>query len=314
MKDAYTLMKGADESRCGVVLYARKVMRPTTALVLFLCCFGRAPASVTLSSGLSATRTTIPVSFDGRRASCVLDTGSSAIILSPMLARYVGLVGERGTFEVAPDGQTYADRETRIPRFTVAGYLLRDIHALISSHLSGYSALCGYDFFMRFPTLIDRERSTVTLYPAASKFARLHCLPVSLSPRVPLAKVEINGTWLSQIVLDSGMAGGGALWDAVRSRLRNPLVSNAAYPMNRAGFDSGFSCGNSAVVRFAAGTPASSIPICTEPGRPDGYNGIIETNLPGVHAMAVDYPHRRICFGLTNLTAAWARFNNLRSP
>jgi hypothetical protein len=139
-------------------------------------------------------------------------------------------------------------------------------------------------------------------------------LPVSLSPRVPLAKVEINGTWLSQIVLDSGMAGGGALWDGVRSRLRNPLVSNAGYPMNRAGFDNGFSCGNSAVVRFAAGTPASSIPICTEPGRPDGYNGIIETNLPGVHAMAVDYPHRRICFGLTNLTAAWARFNNLRSP
>ena len=301
-------------------------MRPTIALVLFLCCFGvlliagrgaaagRAPASVTLSSGLSSTRATIPVSFNGRRASCVLDTGSSAIIVSPMLARDVRLVGQDGTFEVAPDGQSYADRETRIPRFAVAGYVLRGVHALISSHLAGYTALCGYDFFMRFPTLIDRQHRAVTLYPAPSKIARMHCLPVNLSPRVPLARVEINGTWLSQIVLDSGMAGGGALWDGVRMSLRNPLVSNTGYSMNRAGFAGGFSCGGSAFVRFAPGTPASSMPMCTEEQRPDGYNGIIETNLPSVHAIAVDYPHRRICFDVAGFSQAWARFNNLRSP
>jgi hypothetical protein len=308
-----------------MVLYALKVMRPTIALVLSLGCFGvlliagreaavaRAQVSVTLSSGLSATRTTIPVSFNGQRASCVLDTGSSAIIVSPLLAREVGLAGEGGTFEVAPDGQTYADRETKIAHFAVGGYAQRGVHALISSHLTGYSALCGYDFFMRFPTLIDRERSAVTLFPAASKITRMHCLPVNLSPRVPLARVEINGTWLSQIVLDSGMAGGGALWNGVQPRLRNPLVYTG-YPMNRAGFTSGLSCGGSAFVRFAAGTPANSIPICTEPGRPDGYNGIIETNLPAVHAMAVDYAHRRICFDVAGFSRAWARFNNLRSP
>ena len=301
-------------------------MRPTTALVLSLCCFGvlliagrgsaaaRAPASVTLSSGVSSTRTTIPVSFNGRRASCVLDTGSSAIIVSPILAREVGLTGEDGTFEVAPDGRSYADRETRIARLAVAGYTLRDVHALISSHLTGYSALCGYDFFMRFPTLIDRRRNAVTLYPAPSKIAHMHCLPVNLKPRVPLARVEINGTWLNQIVLDSGMAGGGALWDGVRLSLRNPLVSNTGYAINRAGFAGGFSCGGSAFVRFAPGTPASSMPMCTEEERPDGYNGIIETNLPSIHAMAVDYPHRRICFDLASFSQAWARFNNLRSP
>lgn len=301
-------------------------MRPTTALVLTLCCFGvlliagrraaaaRAPASVTLSSGLSTTRTTIPVSFNGRRASCVLDTGSSAIIVSPMLAREVGLTGEDGTFEVAPDGRSYADRETRIARLAVGGYTLRDVHALISSHLTGYSTLCGYDFFMRFPTLIDRRRNVVTLYPAPSRIARMHCLPVNLKPRVPLARVEINGTWLGQIVLDSGMAGGGALWDGVRLSLRNPLVSETRSPMNRVGFARGFSCGASAFVRFAPGTPASSMPMCTEEERPDGYNGIIETNLPSIHAMAVDYPHRRICFDLASFSQAWARFNNLRSP
>ncbi len=70
------------------------------------------------------------------------------------------------------------------------------------------------------------------------------------------------------------------------------------------------------------------MPICTEPQRPDGYNGIIETNLPSVHAMAVDYPHRRICFDVGTYAEeaaapmpepddsenAWARFNYFRPP
>ena len=69
------------------------------------------------------------------------------------------------------------------------------------------------------------------------------------------------------------------------------------------------------------------MPICTEPQRPDGYNGIIETNLPTVHAMAVDYPHRRICFDVGGFStamspgsarvptgSAWSRFNYLRPP
>ncbi len=69
-------------------------------------------------------------------------------------------------------------------------------------------------------------------------------------------------------------------------------------------------------------------PICTEPQHPDGYNGIIETNLSTVHAMAVDYGHRRICFdvsgpsqtaaspGMEPMPArgAWSRFNYLRPP
>jgi hypothetical protein len=69
------------------------------------------------------------------------------------------------------------------------------------------------------------------------------------------------------------------------------------------------------------------MPICTEAQRPDGYNGIIETNLSSVHAMAVDYPHHRICFdvaassqtwpvaksaGVTS--GAWSRFESLRPP
>jgi hypothetical protein len=298
----------------------------------------QAAASVTLASGLNETRTTIPVTVEGVRASCVLDTGSSVMLVSPALAREAGLQSQGGTFEVAPDGRTYADRQTVVGRFTVAGNLMRNVPALISSNLSGSNALCGYDFFVRFPTLIDRYHRTVTLFPPASKLAHLHCLPVALGPRVPLATVEVNGTLLDDVVLDSGMAGGGALWDGVRSRLSRPLITSADYVTNQSAVRNGLACGASAWIRYASGAPETSMPICTEPRRPDGYNGIIETNLSTVHAMAVDYPHKRICFDVAQYSpgwtaaqqpqpqaqtqapqtpsngGAWSRFNSLRPP
>jgi hypothetical protein len=309
------------------------------ALVATLCLAGalaatlqthraEAAAPVVLAGGSNATRTTIPVTIDGVRASCVLDTGTSAVIVSPWLAQTARLSAQAGTFELAPDGRTYVDRQTEIARFGVGGYSLHELPALISPNISGDQALCGYDFFAHFPTLIDRDRRQVTLFPAASRLAHLHCLPVDLAPHVPLATVEINDTWVSHIVLDSGMAGGGALWDGVRNQLRQPLVANADYETMPAGVREGFACGAIASVRYAAGAPTSSMPICTEPSRPDGYNGIIETNLPTIHAMAVDYAHRRICFNVsgyseiaapalppsTGRDEAWSRFNDLRPP
>jgi gag-polyprotein putative aspartyl protease len=289
----------------------------------------RAPAaaSVTISSGSYATRTTIPVSVDGLRTTCVLDTGTSAIIVSPWIAQAARLSARAGTFEVAPDGRTYVDRQTEIARLGVAGYSLHDVPALISPNITGANALCGYDFFTHFPTLIDREHRQVTLFPPGSRLGRMHCITVDLSPRVPLATVEINDTWVSHIVLDSGMAGGGALWEGVRTELRRPLVANADYETMPAGIREDFACGALASVRYAPGSPQSSMPICTEPQRPDGYNGIVETNLSTVDAMAIDYPHRRICFdvrGYSELASpsypantargAWTRFNYLRPP
>lgn len=312
---AFILCLGA-----GSVLFAGSVRTAATA----------AASSDTLPSGLNQTRTTIPITIDGLRTSCVLDTGSSAMLVSPMLAQSAHLSSHDGTFEEAPDGRTYVDRQTNIATFGVGGHTLRNVSALISSNLSGYTALCGYDFFAHFPTLIDRDRRLVTLFPAASKLARFHCLSVDLSPKVPLATIEINGTWLSHVVLDSGMSGGGALWDGVRTQLREPLVTDARYQSMHSAERDGFVCGASATIRYAGAAPASSMPICTEQQRPDGYNGIVETNLASVHAMMVDYPRRRICFDVSGATQtatapaqasppmnahqAWSRFNALRPP
>ena len=234
--------------------------------------------------------------YQGLRTSCVLDTGTSAIIVAPWVAQTAHLQARAGTFEVAPDGRTYVDHQTEISRFAVAGYTLHDVPALISQNASGINALCGYDFFTHFPTLIDREHRQVTLFPPLSRLKKMHCIGVDLASHVPLATIEINDTLVSHIVLDSGMAGGGALWEGVRSQLRKPLVANANYETMPAAIREGFACGAVASIRYAPGAPQSSMPLCTEPQRPDGDNGIIETNLDTVHAMAVDYPHRRICF------------------
>jgi gag-polyprotein putative aspartyl protease len=314
-------------------------VRPVRAVSFSLCLAGgvaalvyaahpaSATASVTLASGMVGTRATIPVTIDGQNASCTLDTGTSVILVSSSVAAAAGLEGRAGTFEVAPDGHTYVDRQTQIARLGVAGSTLLNVPALISSNLSGRSALCGYEFFAHFPTLIDRQRRLVTLFPPASHLAHMHCITVDLAPHVPLATVEINGTWLDHVVLDSGMAGGGALWDGVRSRLRQPLVANANYVTMPAAIREGLACGAVASVRYAPGSPLSSMPICTESQRPDGYNGIIETNLSTVHAMAVDYPHHHVCFDVASYAPpasaqlqgsfpqdAWARFNHLRPP
>jgi hypothetical protein len=54
--------------------------------------------------------------------------------------------------------------------------------------------------------------------------------------------------------------------------------------------------------------------LCSADSHPDGYNGIIETNLPNVHQMFVDYAQHRICFDLPNAIDPWSRYNQDRRP
>jgi hypothetical protein len=114
----------------------------------------------------------------------------------------------------------------------------------------------------------------------------MRCLPVDLSSRVPTARLQINGAWIDRIVLDSGMVGGGAI--------RNGVVSGL--PQAPAGMR--LACGYHAVIGLFDGLASGLIPLCSSLQPPDGYNGIVETNLPSVHALAVDYPNRRLCFSV----------------
>ncbi len=272
-------------------------MKATMNAVLFVLflglsnpALGRAAASahppVTLASGLDMSRATIPVDVNGRHYACVLDTGTSAILVSQSIAQTVGLDAEAPVDEVSPDGLRYADRHTHLARLDVAGFAMRDLPAMISSKLRGNTMLCGYDFFVQIPTLIDRDRQAVTLFPTVATLDQMRCLPVDLTARVPIARLLVDGAWVDDIVFDSGMIGGGAIWNGAVSTLP------PAPP------DSRLACGYSATIGLFEGLPPNHIPLCTSSQRPDGHNGIVETNLPNVHALAVDYPNRRLCFSI----------------
>ena len=251
-------------------------------------------APITISSGLDVSRATVTVSINGQSYACVLDTGTSTMLVSRAVAYSAGLSAEEPVDEISPDGLRYADQRTHLGHFLVAGYAMRDVPALISSKLPGTTVLCGYDFFARIPTIIDRDRQTVTLFAAPAALDTMHCLSVDLTPRVPVGTLEINGAWVDRIVLDSGMVGGGVIWSGVADRL--PPPSTTSYQPDPADLQRAMHCGYNATIGLFDGSPRSFVPICTSSQRPDGYNGIIEMNLPTVHRLAIDYPNRRVCF------------------
>jgi hypothetical protein len=254
------------------------------------------PAPIAIPSGLDVTRATIAVRIDGRPYTCVLDTGTSTMLVSASVAQDAGLTPEAPVDELAPDGLRYADRHTHLPRFDVAGFTMRDVPALISSKLAGNTVLCGYDFFARIPTLIDRDRAVVTLFPLAAAFDRMRCVPVELTAHVPVATLAFNGARVDDVVLDSGMVGGGAIWNGVADRLPQALTPAVGYRADPRDLHDGLRCGQVATVELFSGAPYNPIALCASTQRPDGYNAIIETNVPTVHQLAIDYPNRRVCF------------------
>jgi hypothetical protein len=252
-------------------------------------------APIVLTAGTDRARTTIPVSVNGVQIQCLLDTGASTMRLSQETASIAGLTPGNSVDEIAPDGLRYAGRTSRIAQLDVGGVTLHDLPTLISSNPSNAQALCGYDFFLHFRTLIDRDRSLVTLFPPDYALNNMRCLRVDLSTHVPVSTVLIDGTPLSNVVLDSGMSGGGILWNGALTKLAHPLVPqiNAGYER---GQQSDLSCGRSAMAAFFPDVPAAFVQLCASALPPAGYDGMLQTNLSTVHQLGIDYAARRICF------------------
>ena len=252
-------------------------------------------APIVLSAGTDHARTTIPVSVNGVQVPCVLDTGASTMLISQETAALAGLTPQNAVAEIAPDGMRYAGHTTRIARLDVGGIVLHDLPALISSNRSNAQALCGYDFFVKFRALIDRDRSLVTLYPAESTLNGMRCLRVDLRTHVPVSTVLIDGTPLSNVVLDSGMSGGGILWSGAMTKLAHPLAPPSGASDER-GKARTLSCGRSAMAAFFSDVPAAFVQLCASSTPPAGYDGMLQTNLSTVHQLGIDYAARRVCF------------------
>jgi hypothetical protein len=251
-------------------------------------------APIVLSAGTDRARATIPVSINGVQVQCVLDTGASTMLLSQEVASIAGIAPGRSVDEISPDGLRYTGHASSIAQLGVGGVTLHDLPVLISSNQSDAQALCGYGFFLHFPTLIDRDRSLVTLFPPEYTLNNMRCLRVDLTTHVPVSTVLINGTPLSNVVLDSGMSGGGILWNGALTKLAHPLV-----PQISAGYQPGqsnLSCGKSAMAAFFSDVPAAFVQLCSSATPPAGYDGMLQTNLSTVHQLGIDYAARRVCF------------------
>ncbi len=254
----------------------------------------QAQPPLSLPSGLDQARATIPVQVNGRLYQCVLDTGTSVMLVSPSVARGAGLFFGAPIEEIAPDGLRYSDYHTQITTFSAAAYQMHGVAALISPKLTGDTVLCGYDFFAQVPTLIDLGRQIVTLFPSSSTIARMHCLSVDLAARVPVASINVNGITVEHVVLDSGLIGGAALWAGVANQLGLSAAADFGYTPQSA--QNALECGRNVNVSLFSGSSYTPVRLCVSAQPPDGYNGIMQTNLPNIQQIAVDYPNRRICF------------------
>jgi hypothetical protein len=232
---------------------------------------------------------------NGVQTQCILDTGASTMLVSRSLAYASGLTPGSSETEISPNGGRYDDNATTIAHFGVASHVVAGLPALISSKLTEAPALCGYDFFSRFPTLIDRDRGVVTVFPSPNDLARLQCVAIDLSSRLPVSTVLVNGTAVPNVVLDSGLAGGGIFWTGALARLPEPPMPEAGVvPQSQQG---GLSCGTSALAAFFFDAPAAPIQVCASATRPGGHDGMLQTNLTSVRDIAIDYPNGRMCFG-----------------
>lgn len=265
-----------------------------TTLVAATAQRAQAQPPLTLPSGLDQARATIPVQVNGQSYQCVLDTGTSVMLVSLSVARAAGLFFGTPIDEIAPDGLRYSDYHTQITTFSAAAYQMHGVAALISPKLNGDTVLCGYDFFAQVPTLIDLGRQRVTLFPPASTIAHMHCLPVDLAARVPVASINVNGITVEHVVLDSGLIGGAALWSGVANKIG--LSAAADFGFTAQSDQNALQCGHNVNVSLFSGSSYTPVRLCISPQPPDGYNGIMQTNLPNIQQIAVDYPNRRVCF------------------
>ena len=262
-----------------------------------------ATASVTIASGSNATRSTIPVT---------MATGTRTACSTPGRRRLSFLRG-RGRRR----GSTLELERSRLrPMVTPTSIVKRrselSASAVVAPRRSRPDfveperpdALCGYDFFTHFPTLIDRDRRLVTLFPSASRVAHLHCVQVDLTPHVPLATIRNQRH----------------VGESRRARLRHGRWRRAlgrgalqAPPAARRGCqlrdDAGCDARRICMWRGRVGAIRTRIAVesaCRSAPNPNVLTATTASSrriLRTLHAMAVDYPHHHVCFDVGGYAA-----------
>jgi hypothetical protein len=169
------------------------------------------------------TQVTIPATFDngkinvhaslaGHPCDFALDTGASAIFITPELAHDVGLKTfnpQRSTVNAG----AYEARQAIVPVLRVGQLELHDVVVDVAPMPKGISVkgLLGFDFLAELGVRIDYERQTVTavrgatFVPPADK--NLIALDVRFGTLQPMTSATFDGAPANRIIIDTGGAG-----------------------------------------------------------------------------------------------------------
>ena len=233
-----------------------------------------AAASVTIGSGWNSTRTTIPVTIVRARELRARhrNVGDYRFAVAGRLGR--GFTAGPEPSRLRPTDAPTSTVRPRSRTLASAGDSLHDVPALISSNLTGYGRALRLRLLRAFSDAHRSRPPPSHALPQPLRVSRAYtaCRLIS-RPAFRSPPFKINDTWLSHIVLDSGMAGGGALWDGVRGELHRPLVANADYETMPSAVRDGFACGALASIRYAPSSAESACRSAPSPNVPTATTG-----------------------------------------
>ncbi|HET6275955.1 MAG TPA: alpha/beta fold hydrolase [Candidatus Cybelea sp.] len=166
--------------------------------------------SATIPFMLFDNRMLIEVSLDGKGPfSMIVDTGSSSLVITPDVARRLGIVARPAGRAYGAGSGSSALASARVPSLAIGSLRFRDVNADVIDlspirRKFGFPALdgvIGYDTLRRFRMRIDVDASRITLSTVASampKTASSVAFTVDASGLIdiPAAVDGIHGTFL----------------------------------------------------------------------------------------------------------------------
>lgn len=182
----------------------------------------------------------VAVKVNGRGPfSFMLDSGSATTILSRDLAENLnleitGTIPARGVGGFSSIGYGLIDSLTidqlswHLTRITIF-----DFAPLTGGTLSGLDGILGYDFFARFPILIDFDNNNLVLYdPAGSERPEFgEAVNVDIYCQIPIIEISLNGV-PARLAIDLGAQMGAVIqnhsrWYKEMSDVFNESASDA---------------------------------------------------------------------------------------
>lgn len=154
-------------------------------------------------------RPMVPISVNGVRGLCVLDSGTGGIVLPLSLAakakvRQIAPAPVNGPANVFTASYGRAD-------IIVGPAEMRSAVVIVGPQSPGDYAACGYDFLASFVVRVVKRTMTIAKRSAIAPPCDEYCVPVDTWERTAVANIRVGSRPVNQATLDTGSDGSLAL-------------------------------------------------------------------------------------------------------